>query len=292
METLKKKGTETPPAVLLCSLPQGSPNMAGKNKPKRTEPKEPEPIAAAVDAAPTEPSPSQALAKPADGQAGLDDVAADVVATIDANVQATGKTGRKSRAWHKEPADNFEQDDEGRIKLRNGRPIRRSGRPHKAKAGDRLAGGGIMADDSIEVFDATKAGAGAEAQPAGSAGADAQPRPTDAQPIGEPAGKVVADGVFNVVEAIAGEDAKPTAGERDAIGGAAGRTLAGLTLPAWLSLIVFGALYVFRVVVVKRSKRKAEKPPENPAHDDARLHSRNDADGQNPPGQGPRFRYN
>ena len=53
-----------------------------------------------------------------------------------------------SEAWKSEPPSNFERNPDGSVMVRpDGRPVRVSRRPRRAKKGDDLAGGGVLGDD-------------------------------------------------------------------------------------------------------------------------------------------------
>lgn len=213
-----------------------------------------------------------------------------------------GAGGGGGASWRMEPIDNFELDGGGKVKLRpNGSPIRKGGRPKKARPGDLLADGTIKPGGAAfnrphgttpEAAGRTATPSAAVEAPGGSTvvipgledphdengGAGSSDTGGDA---GEEFGGVVAEGITNVCNGLAGENPrrKLTGNEKASLDKHLGRGLGGVTINPWTAVLIVLAFYLLRIFIDAAANRR--KKVENTADADPSTDNRTNPEREN-----------
>lgn len=203
--------------------------------------------------------------------AGIDDVSSEIQATLTKNAaisQATHGTGPGAAAgassietddWRSQPLRYFETDDAGAVKLRSdGSPIRKRGLKSPAREGEPAAGGGTCSAGTDEP--APSVGPSFVAVDATGNHHENDPGTIDApspgvQPMGEAAGRVVANAALNVVTGIGGSSAAPTTDERKDITDAVSKAIGPTQVSPWATVAILALAYLARVWIEKRRSK-------------------------------------
>lgn len=174
----------------------------------------------------------------------------------------SGTPGSKSPSdWRKEPKANFETDEAGNVKIRpDGSPKRKPFRPKQPKVGDVLADGSTYTGEDAPSRLSLPGGPGEEASQEGP------------PPVGEPACKVIAQGLGRVVKALKPE-AQPTPDESKAFEDSLAGTFGNKHIAPLFVLVFVVGFYGLRLVLdgIASKKEQPRKAVANVAHTDGRA---------------------
>lgn len=200
--------------------------------------------------------------------AGIDDVSSEIQATLTKNAAisqathgtaaagASGASTIETDDWRSQPLRYFETDDSGAVKLRaDGSPIRKRGLKSPAREGEPAAGGGTCSAGPEQPAETVGASFVAVQPVPGTAAPDATQSEPGTAPMGEAAGRVVANAALNVATGIGGPAAAPTADERKDLTDAVSKAIGPTQVSPWTTVAILALAYLARVWIEKRRSK-------------------------------------
>ena len=221
------------------------------------------------------------------------DAAVEIVATLDQN-EAVSPVSKQTKpdtpgspgspgssdtpAWRKEPIANFKLDADGKvITRRNGKPVRRGGKPAKARPGDVLADGTTYGvEGTPEQVSVSRVVVPGEGVPGGGGGGES-PGADQGGRNGPAFGRLLARLGFAAAQKRGGEKWKPDDDENELIGEAASETFGNRHVPWWLVLPIAVTVYV--VARIEFTKREVGKIGDHTHMPDRANDERKNTDG-------------
>tara|TARA_Y100001954_G_C15752283_1_gene574339 strand:+ start:588 stop:1364 length:777 start_codon:yes stop_codon:yes gene_type:complete len=145
------------------------------------------------------------------------------------------------------PKKWYETDIFGKLKYdENGKPKKKTGRPKKAKKGDKLVGGGTWPPATASTI---------KDQPTEQPGATPGQEPKRMD-LGKEAGEVLTGHMERLGQAIGGEKAKPTPEEKKVISESLSASLGEWQIYPPLALLAFSGLFLIRVFLESKFIKK------------------------------------